>query len=126
MYVKFVEYLYVLIGCLKEDDIKVYKSLAKYSGGQILYFSNKKQIASTIELIQKGLIGGTNIPVIPGVVVNQGRKKRSILAAAEYSMLVDDSIDVLSMTIMDRSNVDAQLYNPGNSYEFSSSYVIFH
>ena len=100
---------------MEEDDINVYKSLAKYSGGQILYFSDKGQIASTKRFIQKGLIGGTNIPVIPGVVLNKGRRKRSIFAT-EYSILVDDSIDVLSTTIMDKSNVDAQLYNPGNSH----------
>ena len=107
--------IYHLLGCLTNKAIGIYKSLARYSGGQILYFSDKRQIASTTRFIQKGLIGGSSIPVTPARLIKKGRTKRGIIAM-EYSITVDDSIDVLSTSIMDRSNIDAQLYSPGNFY----------
>ena len=102
----------LFLGCLTEEAINVYKSLARYSGGQILYFSDKRQIASTTTFIQKGLVGGSAIPVTPNRFSKRDRKKRGVVEL-EYSITVDDSIDVLSTAIMDRSNVDAQLYSPG-------------
>jgi len=98
-------------GCLNTKAINVYKTLARYSGGQILYFSDKRQIASTTQFIQKGLIGGSSMPVTPLRLSKLDRKKRSIVEI-EYSITVDDSVDVLSTAIMDRSNVDAKLYRP--------------
>ena len=53
------------------------------------------------------------MPVTPLYLSKLDRKKRSIVEI-EYSITVDDSIDVLSTAIMDRSNVDARLYRPGN------------
>jgi len=103
-------------GCLKESGISIYKSLAESTGGQILYFSDKTQVASTKDLIQQGLIGGSSVPVIPVDLPNNGRKRRGTVAV-EFSITVDDTMDVLSTTIMDRSTVDAKLYNPAGVLE---------
>ena len=99
---------------MKESGISIYKSLAESTGGQILYFSDKTQVASTKDLIQQGLIGGSSVPVIPVDLPNNGRKRRGTVAV-EFSITVDDTMDVLSTTIMDRSTVDAKLYNPGST-----------
>ena len=99
---------------MTEKAISIYKSLAESTGGQILYFSEKSQVASTKDFIQKGLIGGSSVPVIPVDLPNNGRKRRGT-AAIEFSITVDDTMDALSTTIMDRSVVDAKLYNPGST-----------
>ena len=130
-----------------------------------MYFSNKKQIASTTKFIQDGLIGGSTIPVIPRLIGGSTKpviprliggstrpvlprliggftgpviprmirsstrrampsSPRSIYRARlrwkrsvdfQYSIVVDDSVDVLSTSVMDRSNVNVQLFSPGNA-----------
>ena len=92
--------------------IDLYKELAEFSGGQILYFSRSRssKLSTMTDYVKNALIGGTNIPAIP-----IARKRRSI-GNAEYSILVDNSMDTLSATVMTSSvSSNIQLHNPGIS-----------
>ena len=71
-----------------------------------MYFANKKRIGLTLNLIKKGLIGGSRIPVIPNK-----RRKRGI-GGQQFSILVDNSVETLTTTVLDQSNGNVQLYNP--------------
>ena len=110
--------LFSHLGCLNEKDIELYKSLADYSGGQVLYFSDKNRIGLTLNLIKKGLIGGSRIPVIPNK-----RRKRG-LGDKQLSILVDNSVETLTTTVVDPSNRDVKLYNPGKSNRFQSIFSL--
>ena len=85
----------------------MYKSLADYIGGQVLFFSNKNHIGLTLNLIKKGLIGGSRIPVI------QKKRRKRAVGNKQLSILVDDSIETLTATVLDSSNRGVRLYNPG-------------
>lgn len=93
-------------GCLQPKHIELYKSLADYIGGQVLFFSNKNHIGLTLNLIKKGLIGGSRIPVI------QKKRRKRAVGNKQLSILVDDSIETLTATVLDSSNRGVRLYNP--------------
>ena len=57
--------------------------------------------------MKKGLIGGSSIPVIPN------KRKRRGIGGKEFSILVDDSVETLSTTVLDTSSGNVLLYNPG-------------
>ena len=98
--------LHSFSGCLKPKAINLYKSLADFSGGQLLYFSNKKNIGITNTLVKKGLIGGSSIPVIPN------KRRRRGIAAKEYTILVDDTVETLTVTVLDKAGSSILLRNP--------------
>ena len=90
--------------------IDLYKELAEFSGGQILYFSRSRssKLSTMTDYVRNALIGGTNIPAI-----QIARKRRSI-GNVEYAIQVDNSMDTLSATVMTSSaSSNIQLYNPG-------------
>lgn len=87
----------------------MYKSIAQFSGGKIMYFSDKKRVKSTLNLIERELIGSSSLPVIP---TKQARERRAI-TQGHYTIAVDDNVEVFSTSVMDHSEVHVELYNPG-------------
>ena len=100
---------------MNKKALDLFKSLADATGGQILYFHGKSALGRMSNFITKGLIGGTNIPVI-----QTGRTRRS-LGSTEYAITVDNSMDTLSATVMTgTSGSNIQLRNPGKHLAIAS------
>lgn len=97
---------------MNKKAIALYESLAEATGGQILYFAGRRSNLNKMSnFVTKGLIGGTNIPVIPN-----NRVRRST-GSTEYAIQVDNSMDTLSATVMtSASSSGIQLRNPGELY----------
>ena len=72
----------------------------------MLYFSDKKSIDITKTLVKKGLIGGSSMPVTP-----KSRTRRGI-GRKEYIILVDDTVETLAVTVLDKAGINIVLRNP--------------
>ena len=75
----------------------------------MLFFSDKNRIGLTLNLIKKSLIGGSRIPVI------QNKRKKRAVGSKQLTILVDDSIETLTATVLDSLKRSVSLYNPGKS-----------
>ena len=117
-------YFFLTNGCGNETDYLPFEELARDSCGQIFKLPKSRPDIAKMKRFTKVLLAGTTCSA--GVqVIGIGKKKRSV-AAKEYKLMVDDTMDKIIVSISSaNSSPKITLRDPlGNSVEKTTVYKL--
>ena len=90
-------YFFLTNGCGNEADYLPFEELARDSCGQIFKLPKSRPDIAKMKNFTKVLLTGTTCST-GGLVIMMGKKKRSV-AAKEYKLMLDDTMDKIIVTI---------------------------
>ena len=90
-------YFFLTSACDDEADYLPFEELARDSCGQIFKLPKSRPDIAKMKNFTKVLLAGTTCST-GGLVMMMGKKKRSV-AAKEYKLMVDDTMDKIIVTI---------------------------
>lgn len=108
-----------LLGCIDENDKKLYEEIAEATKGQAIYFRYDSFLSTMGEYTVKSMTGGSEVPVLPETSPASASRK-------EYSIVADDNMDTLNLAATlyrNRGTVDVKLYRPGKHKDRLYDYV---
>ena len=117
-------YFFLTNACGDEADYLPFEELARYSCGQIFKLPKSRPDIAKMKSFTKVLLAGTTCST-GGLVMMMGKKKRSV-AAKEYKLMVDDTMDKIIVTISSaNSSPKITLRDPlGNFVEKTTVYEL--